>query len=315
MARTRPDSLVLKAPAATNNFINFWFGLLLQVINKARRSLIGYTSAGGSDKLSPQDSIKYNQQVLNGWLQYWQKYEGNDVDLVGKTVLELGPGADLGLGALALAKGASKYFALDVFELASGKSDEYYRAGLQHVEKEERLSSAIYEDIIVQIGKSRSMDADRFKYVINPDFNLDVFAENEIDCVFSNAAFQQFDDPVRTIKQLTRVLRPGGLFLSTIDYTSHTRWIRDRDPLNIYRYPKFIYEKLRFRGSPNRFHTSEYEKALKENGWKNIKVFAMESYPEDYVRQVQKSFSAPFNDPKRDMTVATIVICAQNGKI
>ncbi|MEM6802047.1 MAG: methyltransferase domain-containing protein [Bacteroidota bacterium] len=315
MTRTRPESLVLKAPAAANNLINFWFGLLIQFVNKLRRSLIGYTSVGGSNKLPPEKAIRYNQQVLNGWLNYWQAYDGSEVDLLGKTVLELGPGADLGLGALALAKGASKYFALDVFELASGRSDAYYRAGLQHVEKEERLSSAIYEDIIGQIGKSRSMDADRFKYIINPDFNLDLFEENEIDCVFSNAAFQQFDDPTRTIKQLSRIIRPGGLFLSTIDFTSHTRWIRDRDPLNIYRYPKFIYEKLRFRGSPNRFHSSEYEKALKDNGWKNVKIFPMESYPQEYVSQVQKSFSPPFNDPNRDMSLATVVICAQNGKI
>lgn len=315
MVKKELDTSILPSPSSSPiNFFNFWSGLALQILNKLRRSIIGYTSAGGFYDKSPITAIDYHRQVIAGWLKYWEALSGESIDIRGKNILELGPGADLGLGSIFLAKGAEKYYALDVFDLAAGFPDEYYQRGLEHVEEREGLNASDFPEIIRQIKHSMSADADRFHYIIDPVFNINVLPENEMDCVFSNAAFQQFDDPANSIKQLARTVKPGGIFLSTIDFTTHTRWIRDRDPLNIYRYPKFIYNPLRFKGSPNRIHTQEYIQALKDAGWEDIKTFAMESYPKEYMAKIQGSFSRPFNDKNRDMSVATLVVFARNGK-
>lgn len=315
MVKKELDTMILPAPSSSpQNFFDFWSGLALQVLNKLRRSIIGYTSAGGFYDKSPITAIDYHRQVIAGWLKYWEALSGQSIDIHGKNILELGPGADLGLGSIFLAKGAEKYYCLDVFDLAAGFPDDYYQRGLDHVKDIENLDEQDFPEIIRQIQKSMGPDADRFHYRIDPTFNIDILPENEMDVVFSNAAFQQFDDPAKSIQQLSRTVKPGGAFLSTIDFTTHTRWIRDRDPLNIYRYPSFVYKPLRFKGSPNRFHTQEYIQALKDAGWEDIKVFSMESYPKDYMDKIQKSFSRPYNDSNRDMSVATLVVYARNGK-
>lgn len=314
MLEKESDTYILPTPSTYPAFIYFWFGLGLQVLNKLRRSMIGYTSTRKTFDKSPISNINYNRQVLTGWMNYWSEFVGMEVDLAGKNVLELGPGSDLGLGSIVLAKGANKYYALDVFDLASGYSEEYYLKGLQHIEQVEGLDQNLFPEVVRQVIRGTTEQADRFHYVLHPKFNIDVLPENEMDCVFSNAAFQQFDDPANTIEQLTRAVKPGGIFVSTIDFTTHTRWIKELDPLNIYRYPKFIYEMLRFKGSPNRFHTEEYLSALKSAGWKNIQLKAMKAFPEAYVAKVQGAFSSPYNDRKRDMSVANLVIFAQNGK-
>ena len=59
----------------------------------------------------------------------WQRY----VDIRGKRILELGPGPDLGTGAVLLADGAASYHAVDAFPLADRDLAPFFRALSQQI--------------------------------------------------------------------------------------------------------------------------------------------------------------------------------------
>ena len=51
---------------------------------------------------------------------------------------------------------------------------------------------------------------------------------------------------------------------------THSRWIRDKDPNNVYRYHERIYRLFDFRGIPNRVRPYRYRRAFERNGWSNV---------------------------------------------
>jgi ubiquinone/menaquinone biosynthesis C-methylase UbiE len=63
------------------------------------------------------------------------------------------------------------------------------------------------------------------------DFDALPFADDSVDHVFSMEAFYYAPDPVHTIEEVARVLRPGGTFYCAVNYfaeSEHTRgWQAD----------------------------------------------------------------------------------------
>ena len=47
-----------------------------------------------------------------------------------------------------------------------------------------------------------------------------------------------------------RFAGPSNAAVSGLCLKTHSRWIRNRDPNNIYRYPDWLYRLFQFRGSP-----------------------------------------------------------------
>ncbi len=88
--------------------------------------------------------------------------------------------------------------------------------------------------------------------------DISTFGPNSVDLIFSHAAFEHFDDIDATFQKMSDIARPGCKLVSMIDLKTHTRWISDKDPLNIYRYGDLISSLLKFRGTPNRVRPHEY---------------------------------------------------------
>ncbi|MFB6207616.1 MAG: class I SAM-dependent methyltransferase [Haloglomus sp.] len=129
----------------------------------------------------------------------------------GETVLDLGTGSGYALRALRETKGAGRSYGLD-------GSPEMVR-------------------------KARSYTEDpNIGYLVG-DFNALPFTANSIDHAFSMEAFYYADDPHEALREIHRVLRPGGTFYCAVNYYeenvhSHewqefisvemTRWSRDQ---------------------------------------------------------------------------------------
>jgi len=64
------------------------------------------------------------------------------------------------------------------------------------------------------------------------------------------------------------------LLVADIDLMTHSRWIREADPNNIYRYPKWLYDLFYFPGIPNRNRPGDYQAAFERNGWPRVSVEA-----------------------------------------
>lgn len=100
------------------------------ILNKFRHTLRGYTSPRTFAITEYQWAIEYDFHVFNHWMRFFKLYTGSSPDLKGKTILELGPGADLEIGLIILQNGAARYNAIDVNNLVESVPEEFYKAFL-----------------------------------------------------------------------------------------------------------------------------------------------------------------------------------------
>jgi hypothetical protein len=105
-------------------------------------------------------------------------------------------------------------------------------------------------------------------------------------------------------------IEPGGIFIGEVDLQTHSRWIREADPLNIYRYPEWLYKLLSFSGSPNRVRPESYKQWLEEYGWENIVIYPKIEMPLIDVEDVRQGMIRRFKEEKDSLGWLSIVICA-----
>ena len=253
---------------------------------KLKYSLSGYTTPKPFPINETDRAIDYAINTSTRLQTFHQQYAHDSIR--GKRVLELGPGSDLGIGLHQIASGADYYCGFDIHELATKVPESHY----QKFAARENVDLAALSD-------------GRIEYIINEQFDLAVLPANSFDVVFSNAAFEHFDDVYATIDQVKTLLRPGGTFIAEVDLQTHSRWIRERDPNNIYRYSERLYKAFHFPAQPNRVRPERYVEHLKTSGWKTVQNAPQNQLPNAmHKRRVSKGFRGS------DMTTLSTVIMA-----
>jgi hypothetical protein len=295
-------------PQKVSNGLHKLAGAAILAANKVRHAVRGYRTPRPFASAQIDRAVDYDFSVVDGWLECLEEFCGEKVDLSGKRVLELGPGADLGVALILLAGGAASYTAFDVHRLADAAGPEFYDKLLSKLA--DRADAA---DLRRQLALTQDGSPDKLRYECSGDFDLSVLAESSIDLIVSQAAFEHFDDPRRTIAQATKLAAAGATLIVEIDLSTHTRWIRDRDPLNIYRYRDSFYGSMKFRGSPNRVRPNEYRKMLSDAGWRDIKQLPLAALDEEYLAKVQPSLAKQFKSRDAEMECLSIALCARKS--
>jgi SAM-dependent methyltransferase len=245
----------------------------------------GYTTPNGVAKADEAGKIAYLLDIFASL----RRFMPSGFDLRGRDVLELSPGASRGNGVLFLALGARSYHAIDVFDLAGGEDVAFYDRLL------DRFPEGREADRERARAIARTPDARAFGYAVGRDFDIPRLAQGRsFDLIVSCAAFEHYDDPAQAIADLTRVARPGCESVHIIDLQTHSRWIRERDPNNIYRYPEAVYRLFRFPGQPNRLRPADYVGCFAAQGWSDVR-FAPSRTIDPALRQASLSgLAAPF---------------------
>ena len=283
-------------------------GLLILAANAARHRVLGYRTPRPADAT---DQLRYDRAVFDNWNRHLSDYLRRDIDLADRDVLEIGPGPDLGTGLLWLAAGAASYTAVDAHPLVPRRSGQLHRAlaaGIagENVELLDRLHDAI--------DRFERGDPDgRLRYRVLPGFDLGVLEPAQFDLVVSHSAFEHLSDARVTMERLGRIVSSRAHLVAEIDLQTHTRWIRDADPLNIYRYRRQTYRSFGFSGIPNRVRPDEYLEHLEHAGWYDLRVYPRRVLDADYVRAVAPSLSAPFRGDIEQLAWLSIVLCASRG--
>ena len=298
------------SPAKVHNFLHHCAGAAILVANKIRHAVMGYRTPRPFSASQIARAVKYDFDVVDGWLACLRRYSGGEAGLAGRRVLELGPGADLGAGLILLAAGAAKYTAVDAHSLATAASGEFYERLFEEIAGRDDLDADI-DTLRGELALAAGGAGERLCYHCSSDFDLSVVADDSIDLIVSQAAFEHFDDVHRTIEQISKLACPRAALVSEIDLSTHTRWIRDRDPLNIYRFSDAFYDLLKFRGSPNRVRPPEYRQMLSDAGWGNIELFPLAVLDESYLPRVQSSLSGRFASETSEMEYLSVALCAQ----
>jgi hypothetical protein len=291
-----------------NTFL-YIIGICFLMLAKAKNHLRGYVAKNISVS-EVNKCIEYDLRIVEHWSSYLRNYTHDANCLVGKHVLELGPGDDLGIGLYLLSKNCSQYDACDVHDLMQFTSDSFYE---QFFEKLQTINSHTDVDFLkAQLTAAKQGNASKLNYKVSNDFNLvTAFVENSVDLVFSQAAFECFDDIETTISQLNVVCKSGAILLAEIDLQSHTRGIRDWDPNYIHRYPRWVYNLFWFRGIPNRLRPYQYKEAFERAGWTGVSIVPLKKLDD-----LDKSYSGvhkDFADYKNQMDYLSIIFCARKG--
>jgi len=315
VAAQRPGDPLQAAGAArarvqVKNQVYYATGLVILILNKIRHTILGYRRPRPFPSTEFMKATEHDCSVVARWMSLLERYLGVSPSLEGMVILELGPGPDLGVGLLTLFLGAKKYNAIDIHDLVRRGPREFYEIYFKYLannytERNTSISALQRELELTLNGKD-----ERLKYICDANFDLCVIEEGEIDLVLSNAAFQQFDDVSRTVSQLSKIAKQGTVFIAYIDLKTHTRWIRERDPLNIYRYGDFLYNLFRFSGSPNRLRPYEYERALAQSGWTKIVVMPITKLEQACLSSTVSYLNEQFQGDHNQMDYLGIAVCA-----
>lgn len=296
-------------PVGLENAFYKGAGVLFLGLSKIKNTLKGYSTPRTFSIYDYDRAIDYDIRVVDRWLSYLADYAGVS-RIEGKVVLELGPGADLGVGLYLLSKGVLKYHAIDVHDLVRSVPMEFYERFFSHLAR--RQQDVNVDELKRQLEMTLEGRNDRLNYICQKDFDLlEALKDQKVDLVFSQAAFEHFDNVEKTIEQLSRVTQPGGIMIAEIDLKTHSRWIRDKDPNNIYRYSDSFYNLFKCRGSPNRLRPYQYEKFLKKEGWDEVVVIPLRTLDEDRFERMKHSLNRRFRSTENQMHMLSIMLCAK----
>ena len=303
-----PSAEIIR-PSKVRNLFHFCAGLGFLALIKAKSALFGYKTPRTFGIEDFKRAVDYDANVVERWLDHLRRYTGKN-DISGKTVLELGPGADLGVGLLLLSRGAARYNSLDVNNLVESVPDALYEELFARLEKTGHRNT---DELRRQLTLTRSRKNDRLNYIVTRDFDVTVFGKNTVDFVFSQAAFEHFSDMEQTVAQLSGIVKRGAVLIAEIDLKTHTRWIRDADPLNIYRYGDFFYNLFACPGSPNRLRPVDYRRMFEKNGWVNVRTSPVIKLEEEYVAKVGPSLSKRFRGAEGEIQHLSVILSATRG--
>lgn len=282
---------------------------LILLLNKIRYKILGYRSPRTFSVDDINKAVDYDYDVIQNWNGYLQTYLKANYDYLEKNVLELGPGGDLGIGLLFLSKGVRKYNAIDVNDLVKYAPLELYDALMERLRKS-GVDDHCINYLVRELEKYNKGENGLLNYIHSENFDIPIFRNEDIDLIVSNAAFEHFDSINRTIKEMSEISKPGTILVTEIDLSTHTRWIRDVDPLNIYRVSERIYKLLHYSGIPNRIRPYQYMEMLSEYGWHNVKCYSKTILDNEYIESVEGYLSSEFRDSKNEMQDIHVVICA-----
>lgn len=288
-------------PGKPNQALYWLAGVLVLVLNRLRYAIKGYQNPRPIAASEIEKHLDYDRQTVHHLTSAYSHYTGK-ASVKGKSILELGPGPDLGAGLLWLDQGVSEYTAIDANPLVKDTKTEFYKR---------LLSKTAYPlSLQTSLDKVFTDEPERLRYICEPSFDLSQVWTESIDIIFSQAAFEHFTDIEKTIDQMSQKVQSGAVFIAEIDFMTHSRGLREKDPLNIYRYSPALYSLGKFKGQPNRRRPNDYVQALQRAGWTNIQVIPIEVLDTAYVHAIRKQLDPTFRSPQAEMHTLTAYIMA-----
>lgn len=295
---------IIITPKKVNRPLYYLFGLLVLILNKIRYSIFGYKKTRTFSVSDIEQAVAYDVSVVNNLKDYLDLHHKK---LDGLNVLELGVGADLGVGLLILAEGAQNYYGFDINNLAQQAPAQFYDLILDKILSEYGKESS--ENLRRELFSFLNNQPSRLHYLHDPLFNPLVYKNKKINLIFSQATLEHFTDLDTTFRQLSEIAEPGTVMINVIDFQTHTRFLRERDPLNIYRYSERLYHALRFDGIPNRMALNNYIEILKKFGWKEINILPLKILDDNYVMQIRPSLAKQFKSNMAINKMEVVLMC------
>lgn len=160
----------------------------------------------------------YTYIILKTYARVISDHVGGLKDL---NILEIGPGYNLGVGMLLALGGANKYYGVDVYKDPEFNDPFILRSVYAFASLIPEVITEVAATVFTDNGKEIIFNEEKVQ-LLCPYFSSELpIADNHLDFLFSHAAFEHFLTPEATIKEIHRVLKPGGLTAHQIDLRHH----------------------------------------------------------------------------------------------
>lgn len=291
------------------HLIFFFLGLAVLSVVKVKHRLLGYRTPKPFSASDLRRCVEYDRDTHRAYKQFLDEVTGHPAYVSGKRVLELGPGSDLGVGLLLLGSGAREYHGFDANDLAATAPRNLYDALLARFEGPAR--ETLEADLRAFL---QGTAASRLRYTVSSKFDLaDAVEAGSTDVFLSQAAFEHFDDVDVTISQMSVAAAADAVAILIVDLQTHSRWIREWDPNNIYRFPAWLYRMFCFRGIPNRVRPWQYEEAFRRNGWASVGTVPLSLLSPKQAQAGHSFLARPFREPRAQMEWLTVLVWARRA--
>jgi len=231
-----------------------------------------------------QNFKEYIEKQYNLFRKSIDKYKS----LKGASLLELGPGGSIGFGLLAIKDGVSSYYAID-----DGN----------HLN--EKKLQTIYEELIG--NKTQLVIAKRKVKVtkLNRDFSYRL-PDSTIDIVYSCAVLEHIKDLDGAIKEMSRVLKTGGIMYHHVDLKDH---IFSNKSLFFLAIPQKIFNFFFYHTGEwvNRVRLLEYKRLFAKNNLKILKLELKEKWCKTIPFYLRSSYK-----PKEIECLSFVIVLQKN---
>ena len=198
-----------------------------------------------------EDSVEYVDRVFADYLTYAGLGAG---DLIGKRVLELGPGDSFGVALRFLAAGAETVQTVD--RVLAWRDAEYqrrvYQALLARLDPTERARA----EAALRIDSGFSFAPERLRVTEGVPIEQAAagLEPQSFDLIVSRAVVEHIFDTDTAFEQMQRLLRPGGTMAHKIDMRDHGLFSGEGlHPLTFLTVPAPLYRMMvENTGQPNR---------------------------------------------------------------
>lgn len=244
---------------------------LLDDRRQKRRFTRGDRSTASGTILRGKDvdaSIRYIEQEFRDYMTYGNLSPG---ELVGKRILVVGPGDNLGVALLCLAHGSRKAVCLDKFE--PEKNPEHlvrvYGALRDRLPRAER--DRFDESFSIRSGRNCSYNPRTLEYITGQGLEdgSSRFPPGSFDLIFSRAVLEHLYDPDRAFASMDRLLAAGGRMAHKIDLRDHEMFSAGgKHPLTFLTFPGWLWRRMTMHsGKPNRRLFPYYDRKMRELGY------------------------------------------------
>ncbi len=273
-----------------NQKLLYYTGLAFMLMNKMRRTIKRYSNPRPFSSNDIERNIKYVLNVVDNWEKIAKIYTRKENPFLNASILELGPGPDLGTGFILLSLGAKSYRAIDMFPLALDTPAEFYEGLLDAIATKPLAKRAhkAYSEF------SQKGFADNFHYQQVQYPTLEQLPLSEFDIILSQAVWEHIVDPETALLNLIKSAKKAAIIINEVDLSSHTRFIRDIDPLNLLRFGNSTYDILSFPGTPNRLRGSDYLQLSNKIGLQNTHIVPIKIVNDEYANSIRPVLPATF---------------------
>ena len=215
-----------------------------------------------------EKSLSYIQEVFDDYLAYGGLSRD---DLAGKTVLEIGPGDNLGVAMEFLAAGAARVIAVEKFRPTRDPAQErqiYLTLRERHTASERaRLDDAVDLSSEIRLNPERLCCLTG----LGIEDTGSTVAAGSIDLLISRAVLMEFPDSELAFRSMDRLLRPGGRSFHKIAPLHDYQMFRANGyhPLEFLTVPDALYQPMvSDSGKPNRRLLSYYRDVMRRMNYR-----------------------------------------------